>query len=82
MDARDRWLGIRKMKQAYSPLPESWRAPAGDRVGPSQILIHTGTHLATQQFASPDPPFPPPEGPPICTCLLYTSPSPRDSTSS
>eukprot|EP00975_Prorocentrum_lima_P001237 266252-Prorocentrum_lima.AAC.1 len=51
MDTRDRWLGLKWLKQAYSPTPHSRRKDDGKHIGPRELPEEAATCLSTQQWA-------------------------------
>eukprot|EP00975_Prorocentrum_lima_P000169 38838-Prorocentrum_lima.AAC.1 len=60
LDCRDRWLGLRQLKTAYSPSPYSRTTATGTHVSPSQVPHQAALYLAHEHWGTQQAPYPHP----------------------
>eukprot|EP00975_Prorocentrum_lima_P049412 10337112-Prorocentrum_lima.AAC.1 len=53
MDTRDKWLGLKALKTAYSPVPYSRLTKEGLHVAPSGVAQEAARYLAQEQWNLP-----------------------------
>eukprot|EP00975_Prorocentrum_lima_P004286 930424-Prorocentrum_lima.AAC.1 len=65
MDIRDQWLGLRRLRQYYTPTPYSRKTPDQQHIPLPSITEAAADYLADSHWALPEIPDTPPRTTPL-----------------
>eukprot|EP00975_Prorocentrum_lima_P013053 2770772-Prorocentrum_lima.AAC.1 len=70
LDIRDQWLGLRRLRQDYTPTPYSRKTPDHQHIPLLSITESAADYLADSHWAMPELPDIPPRTSPLTEAAL------------